>query len=193
MARSSKKQPATGKRKPPDIGDWGATGSASASTNTKSKPYAVGSRTPFQEISMPLKTNRDEQPTINLTPMIDIVFLLIIFFMVGTKFSELTEAEKHIDLSVPSVAEATALTSAPKNRVISVFRDGRIQLDQQQVTLAQLKTELQRAKTQYAKIGVVVRGDATSYYQNVADVLATCQSVEIVDLQVAVRVAKKPK
>jgi biopolymer transport protein ExbD len=38
---------------------------------------------------MPLKTNLDEQPSINLTPMIDIVFLLIIFFMVGTKFVEM--------------------------------------------------------------------------------------------------------
>ncbi len=140
---------------------------------------------------MPLKTSRDEQPTINLTPMIDIVFLLIIFFMVGTKFSELTEAERHIELNVPQVAETKALTSTPRKRIISVFRDGKIMLDDQTVTIEQLKTELQSAKAEYAKLGVIVRGDATSYYQNVADVLATCQSVEIVDLQVAVRVAKK--
>ena len=123
--------------------------------------------------------------------MIDIVFLLIIFFMVGTKFSELTEAERHIDLNVPSVAEAKALTSTPQKRIISVFRDGKIMLDDQTVSLEDLKTQLQAAKAEYAKIGVVVRGDATSYYQNVADVLATCHSVEIVDLQVAVRVASK--
>ena len=140
---------------------------------------------------MPIKTSRDEQPTINLTPMIDIVFLLIIFFMVGTKFSELTEAERLIELNVPEVAEAKALTSSPKKRIISVFRDGKIMLDDQQVTIKQLKSELQAAKAEYDKIGVVVRGDATSYYQNVADVLATCHSVEIVDLQVAVRVANK--
>ena len=140
---------------------------------------------------MPLKTSRDEQPTINLTPMIDIVFLLIIFFMVGTKFSELTEAEKHIELNVPQVAEASALTASPKKRVINVFRDGRIALDGKPVSIEQLKQKLQVAKSEYSKIGVIVRGDATSYYQNVADVLATCHSVEIVDLQVAVRVAKK--
>ena len=140
---------------------------------------------------MPLKTSRDEQPTINLTPMIDIVFLLIIFFMVGTRFSELTEAERHIELSVPQVAQAKALTSTPQKRIISVFRDGKIMLDDQTVSIEELKTELQAAKAEYSKIGVVVRGDATSYYQNVADVLATCHSVEIVDLQVAVRVASK--
>jgi len=139
---------------------------------------------------MPLKTSRDDSPSINLTPMIDIVFLLIIFFMVGTKFSELTEAERHIDLQVPSVADATTLTSAPKKRVISVFRDGSISLDDETVTIEQLKRKLVSAKNQYSKIGVIVRGDATSYYQNVADVLAACHSVEILDLQVAVRVAK---
>ncbi len=140
---------------------------------------------------MPLKTSRDEQPTINLTPMIDIVFLLIIFFMVGTKFSELTEAEKHIELNVPEVSEAKALTAAPKKRVINVFRDGRIALDGENVTIEQLKEKLQSAKSEYSKVGVIVRGDAVSYFQNVADVLATCHSVEIADLQVAVRVARK--
>ena len=44
---------------------------------------------------MPLKMHEDEMPSINLTPMVDIVFQLIIFFMVGTKF---TEMEKKIDL-----------------------------------------------------------------------------------------------
>ena len=37
---------------------------------------------------MPLKTEEIEEPVLNLTPMIDIVLLLIIFFMVGTKFSD---------------------------------------------------------------------------------------------------------
>ncbi len=48
---------------------------------------------------MPLKTHQDEQPTLNLTPMIDIVFLLIIFFMVGTKFAEW---ENKLALKVPA-------------------------------------------------------------------------------------------
>ena len=51
---------------------------------------------------MPLKTHQDEQPTLNLTPMIDIVFLLIIFFMVGTKFAEM---ERTVQLEVPKVGD----------------------------------------------------------------------------------------
>ena len=68
---------------------------------------------------MPLKTQQDEQPALNLTPMIDVVFLLIIFFMVATKFSE---RERDIELELPEVAAASAMTSAPKQRVVTVSR-----------------------------------------------------------------------
>lgn len=140
---------------------------------------------------MPLRVQRDEQPTVNLTPMIDIVFLLIIFFMVGTKFSELTEAERNIALNVPEVQSASALTAAPKKRVINVFEDGKVTLDDTPVSLAQLSDELVNAKKQYKGLGVVVRGDAAAFYQHVADVLAACKTAEISDLGISVRVARK--
>jgi biopolymer transport protein ExbD len=138
---------------------------------------------------MPLKIERDDQTTINLTPMIDIVFLLIIFFMVSTKFSELNEAEKDIAINVPTVSDATALTSAPKKRVIDVSKDGSIMLDQQQVTLTGLGDRLATAQRQYQKLGVVVRGDGESDYQNIASVLATCRKAQISDLSLKVREA----
>ncbi len=140
---------------------------------------------------MPLRTQRDEQPSLNLTPMIDIVFLLIIFFMVGTKFSELSEAERDISLQVPQVEQAGALTSAPRKRVINVLEDGRITLDQRSVSLDELKTELADAQRQYQKLGVIVRGDAAAFYQHVADVLAACRAAEITDLGISVRIAKR--
>ena len=136
---------------------------------------------------MPLKIQRDDQSSINLTPMIDIVFLLIIFFMVGTKFSELNETERDIALQVPAVTDAHALTSAPRKRVINVYQDGRIALDQKSVSIEQLQQELAAARQQYNKLGVVVRGDAESRYQHVADVIATCRKADITDLNISVR------
>ncbi|MEL7500150.1 MAG: biopolymer transporter ExbD [Planctomycetota bacterium] len=136
---------------------------------------------------MPLKIEREDQTTINLTPMIDIVFLLIIFFMVSTKFSELNEAERDVAVNVPTVTDAKALTSAPQKRVINVFEDGSITLDREQVTLQQLKSQLTAAKKQYHKVGVVIRGDAQSLYQNVASVMATCRQAEIADLNLSVQ------
>ena len=136
---------------------------------------------------MPLKLNRDDQTSINLTPMIDIVFLLIIFFMIGTRFSELNESERNIALNLPKVANGRALTIAPKKRVINVIENGQILLDQKIVSLQQLEKNLSDARTQYQKLGVVVRGDANSRYEDVAQVIATCRRVDVaVDLPVRV-------
>ena len=135
---------------------------------------------------MPLKTHMDEQPTLNLTPMIDIIFLLIIFFMVGTKFSEL---ERKIGLEVPSVADGGALTAAPAKRVVNVYSDGSLTLDRMPVTIEQLTDTLSAAGRQYSDLGVLIRGDATGQFQRVAEVLNACKQAGIVELGISVRLA----
>ncbi|PHS01306.1 MAG: biopolymer transporter ExbD [Blastopirellula sp.] len=135
---------------------------------------------------MPLKTHLDETPTLNLTPMIDIVFLLIIFFMVGTKF---TENEKQIGLDVPEVNDVGALTSAPEKMLVNLFKDGRITLDRQEVNLEQLHLQLTQAKAEYQDLGVLVRGDADIPFQNVATVLNTCRQAGISEMGISVRLA----
>ena len=136
---------------------------------------------------MPLKIERDDQATINLTPMIDIVFLLIIFFMVGTHFTQLNEAERDIAIQVPAVSDGQALTAAPRKRVINVHSDGRIVLDRESVSLEQLKGKLVEARSQYEKLGVVIRGDAEGRFQRVAEVITTCKNADISDLNIAVQ------
>ena len=88
---------------------------------------------------MPLKTNIDEPLGINMTPMVDVVFQLLVFFMVGTKFAEM---ERNISLQVPQVAEVRTLTPAPDRRIINVYEDGRIALDRDYVSLDELVQRL---------------------------------------------------
>ncbi len=137
---------------------------------------------------MPLKTHVDEQPTLNLTPMIDIVFLLIIFFMVGTKFTEL---ERKIGLKVPEVADRGALTAAPERKIVNVYRDGAVTLDREPVTLGELTTELAAFRGQYEDLGVLVRGDAKGEFQGVAAVLNACRQAGIRDLGISVRLIRR--
>jgi biopolymer transport protein ExbD len=137
---------------------------------------------------MPLKTSMDEEPNVNLTPMIDIVFLLMIFFMVGTKF---TDMERTIDLEVPRVGSTQALTPAPSKRVINVFEDGRISFDNDIVDEQQLKERLIEVRSEYAEIGVVVRGDGDSRHRNIATVLAAVRDSGITNMSIAVNVAPK--
>lgn len=133
---------------------------------------------------MPLKTQHDEQPTLNLTPMIDVVFLLIIFFMVATKFSE---AERNISLHVPKVPAVGTMTAPPGKRVVQVHKDGVTSLDGESVTLAELTGQLASARQQYARLGVVIRGDAGCTFQRVAEVLSACRQADIQELDIAVR------
>lgn len=135
---------------------------------------------------MPLKTMVDEQPSMNLTSMIDVMFLLVIFFMVGTKFSD---SERNMSVRVPQVTASGPISAAPAKRVINIAADGRITLDRQAVSLAELKAKLQDARQEYARLGVVVRGDAHAAHQYVASVLAACREAGINDLGISVRVA----
>jgi len=137
---------------------------------------------------MPLKVQRDDQTAINLTPMIDIVFLLIIFFMVSSHFTNKNVSpERDIAIKVPQVTDAEALTAPPRHRVINVFDDGRVALDEDIVNIPELESKLTDAKAQYEQLGVVVRGDGACQYERVAEVIATCKKVRIRNLNIAVQ------
>jgi biopolymer transport protein ExbD len=135
---------------------------------------------------MPLKTHQDEQPQLNLTPMIDVLFLLIMFFMVASNFSDL---ERNVEVQVPQVAEAGDAVTPPQPRVVNVFADGRIDLDGQAVTLPELTTRLAAAQTAAIESSVVVRGDAACPFQHVASALGACRAAKISDLGITVRTA----
>ena len=137
---------------------------------------------------MPLKTCLDEQPSINLTPMIDIVFLLIIFFMVGTKFVEM---ERNMPVELPEVADAGTPAPEPEKRVINVYRDGRILLDRRFVTVDVLRAELRAARARNGQLGVIVRGDAQSDLQSVVSVLEACRQAGISEMGISVRLAQR--
>jgi len=139
---------------------------------------------------MPLKTQQDDQPRLDLTPMIDVVFLLIIFFMVATRFAEM---ERDIELELPEVASASALSTAPKQRVVTVGDQGRVTLDSNEVSLAELTSKLSAARREYPKLSVVIRGDASCAFQHVAATLAACKEAHVSDLGITVRIAQSPK
>lgn len=133
---------------------------------------------------MPLKTHTEEMPALNMTPMIDVVLVLIIFFMVGTKFSEM---EQQIALEVPKVQDKGALSDAPAERVVNVFRDGQVTLDSQTISLDELTSTLSRLRGQYPQLGVVVRGDGETNYQKVAEVFNACRQAGVTQLGMSVR------
>ena len=86
---------------------------------------------------MPLKTDTLEEPVLNLTPMIDVVFLLIIFFMVGARFTEEAHDQQY-DVELPTASAVQTMSRAPDPLVITVYRSGRISIKNQDLDHSQL-------------------------------------------------------
>ena len=116
---------------------------------------------------MPLKLNQDELPTMNLTSMIDVLFLLIIFFMVGTRF---TEDESNIKINLAKVTPNGAMLQGPASKMVYLAVDGTIQCDSQRVTLEQLSNLLTQAIQNYPGTTVQVKPDKDVKWQQITDV-----------------------
>ena len=136
---------------------------------------------------MPLRTNLDEPAGLNMTPMIDMVFNLLIFFLVATKYYDV---ERELDVQLPQVGTARPLTAPPQEIVVNIFRDGTLIVDASPVTNEALAELLRQARSRYEDQAVLVRGDAGTVYQRVADVLSICESVGITRLSLSVKQEK---
>lgn len=121
---------------------------------------------------MPLKTSGLEEPSINLTSMLDIVMLLIIFFMLSTQFRE---EEKQYDVKLPTVSDATALTGQPDEIVINVAADGTITVRTKQVNLEDLEAVMRQAAENFAGQAVIIRGDGSAQFQSIMDAMSACR------------------
>ena len=134
---------------------------------------------------MPLRNAPLDEPQLNLTPMIDVVIQLVIFFMVGTQF---VDNERKIDIALPQVSQSAPLTETPDEIVVNVTKEGDISIGPKTVSAIELKSQLEEAKRRYAKQAVVIRGDMDCIYQQVMTVVDICKQAGIDNLQVATRV-----
>jgi biopolymer transport protein ExbD len=133
---------------------------------------------------MPVRTQPHEEPTLNLTPMIDVILVLIIFFMVATKFAE---EERSVDLQIPSVNNRNAAMTAPEPKVVNVHRDGHITLGPKHVSLDELKQQLAAARAQYRRLSVLIRGDKLATHGQMTQVYDACKQAGIAELAISVK------
>ena len=123
---------------------------------------------------MNLQPGDTDEPDVNLTPLIDVVFLLLIFFMVSTTF----EHQSRIQVELP---EASAEPTTPEAESLEIIVDaqGRYFIGDEQVVNTQLKTlmgAITKVIGERTDMPVIVRADANSPHQSVVTVLdATSQ------------------
>lgn len=121
-----------------------------------------------------------------LTPLIDIVFLLLIFFLVATTF-----ATREVDhrIRLPEAAEAGAAESLPEVLVVNLRADGVVVVDGRITEADTLREKLGSWRAARPGGRVAIRADGGADYGGVARVLGLCHAVGVVDVDLPVRPA----
>jgi biopolymer transport protein ExbD len=136
-----------------------------------------------------LRQSKKEAPEVNITPLIDVVFLLLIFFMVSTTFQR--EAELSIELPEAS-------SQAPENKEQSIevaidasgryYVNGRLLINRQPQTI---RKALQQASEGRENASLIISADAKTPHQAVVTVMDAARQLGLVRLTFAARLGQK--
>jgi biopolymer transport protein ExbD len=118
---------------------------------------------------------------LELTPLIDVVFLLLLFFMVSTTFVQEPAA---LEVDLPQ-SNSTALVPAGSDTEILLGADGRVVIGGKVTDIAALKEELRRIAQEDPNTQVVVRGDKTVAYQQLIDIMSLAQEEGLTQFSLA--------
>jgi biopolymer transport protein ExbD len=118
----------------------------------------------------------DADPAIDLTPIIDMVFLLLIFFLVATTFQQ---TEREMQIALPAASAAQPISSALRELVINVDGEGRIVVSGRTLDGEALSALVQQAVAANPQQKVTVRGDRNVAYANIVRVLDICKGAGI--------------
>jgi biopolymer transport protein ExbD len=117
-----------------------------------------------------------ERPQIQLAPLIDIMFLLLIFFMAAFVFFEL---ETELNISVPSADESKEIVRSPGEIIINVRSDGTVVVNQRKLTYEELALMLKRISGLYKGQPVIIRGDKETRHKHIVRILDICAGTDI--------------
>jgi len=131
---------------------------------------------------MKIRFDDDEKDAaIDLTPMIDVVFQLVVFFMLATQFAE---QEKEMDVDLPSSEAGQLAEKLPDELIINVLKDGKVIVDGNELDDTALRTTLTRVAERDVKIPINIRGDKDVRHECIVSVMSACGVVGLTNLQI---------
>jgi biopolymer transport protein ExbD len=110
---------------------------------------------------------------INITPMLDLAYVLLVIFIIMT-----TASVQGIKVDLPKASASTSLAK-PKTKAITVNNNGDVFLDAYPVSMSELENRLRTAKATEPDFPIVVKGDAQVQYQKVMDVLDLLRRLDL--------------
>jgi biopolymer transport protein ExbD len=131
------------------------------------------------------KTHTIDPVPMQLAPLVDVLFLLVIFFAVTWKAGQ---DEKLMDVAVPAADTGKDRKQTSVGEIIvNVKNDGGIVVNGQPLTVEELLGKLQTIASIYKDQAVIIRGDVATPYDKIIKVLDTCQKAGIWNIGFATR------
>lgn len=133
---------------------------------------------------MPVQLRRAKAfDSLNLTPLIDVVFFLLVFFLVATRFEE---EDRNLPVSLPSATNALPMTVEPEEIVINVNQSGEYYANGTMMNLAGVEMYLSEAATNNPlQQSVTIRGDKRTEYQNVVNIMDLCSKLGLANYRIS--------
>ena len=123
-----------------------------------------------------VKTGNKPYDEINVTPMLDLAYVLLVVFIILT-----TASVQGVRVNSP-ITQAANNLARPQTRAVTVTADGAIFLDAYPVTLEQLAASLGQYKAANPALPVVLKGDARAQYEKVMQVLEVMKKLDITEI-----------
>ena len=125
---------------------------------------------------------RAKAPTLALTSMLDVMFLLLCFFVTASVFSQW---ESEISISLPSATSAETPGRLPGEVILNVAKDGSVTVNARKLTLDDLGARLRKVAEFYPGQPVVVRADRDTSYSSLVNVIDTCRNAGVWNFSLA--------
>ena len=125
---------------------------------------------------MQIQQGNEPYADINVTPMLDLSYVLLVIFIIMT-----TASVQGIKVNLPKASNTPSLAK-PTTKAITITEDGRIFLDTYPVTMQELEVQLRQNKAVNPDFPVVIKGDAKIQYEKVIDVLDLMGRLDITQI-----------
>ncbi|MBL7076606.1 MAG: biopolymer transporter ExbD [Kiritimatiellae bacterium] len=122
------------------------------------------------------KNNSGPEQSFQITPMIDVIFLLLTFFVASQIFSQW---ETEIDITLPTAQTSEQPDRIPGEIIINIRDNGAVVVNQLEMDEAALDGLLNRIVEQFSDWAVLIRADEDTRYEDVIDVLDACRRADI--------------
>ena len=134
------------------------------------------------------KNRRSRAPAVQMASLMDIVFLLLCFFVTSSVFSQW---ETEVEITLPTAQSATIPGRMPGEIILNLNADGRVSVNGRVLTLEDVTSRLSRIAENFPGQPVVIRADKSCSYEKLMSLIDACRTANVWNFSLATEDDKK--